>query len=73
MLVPGVEKGYDVNMGARPMERIIQENIKKPLAEMVLFGDLSKTGGTALVRLDKAADKLVVSTEEEIELAETVE
>ncbi|MCZ6828216.1 MAG: ATP-dependent Clp protease ATP-binding subunit ClpA [Gammaproteobacteria bacterium] len=65
-----VEKGYDVNMGARPMERIIQENIKKPLAEMVLFGDLSKTGGTALVRLDKAADKLVVSTEEETELAE---
>jgi ATP-dependent Clp protease ATP-binding subunit ClpA len=61
-----VEKGYDINMGARPMERIIQENIKKPLAEMVLFGELSKQGGTARVRLDAAADKLEV-------LAETAE
>ena len=67
-----VEKGYDINMGARPMERIIQENIKKPLAEMVLFGELSKAGGTALVRLDKAADKLLVSTEEEVEVEEPV-
>ena len=68
-----VEKGYDVTMGARPMERLIQENIKKPLAEMVLFGDLAKAGGTALVRLDKAADKLLVSTEEETELTEAVD
>jgi ATP-dependent Clp protease ATP-binding subunit ClpA len=58
-----VEKGYDINMGARPMERIIQEHIKKPLAEMVLFGGLSKAGGTALVRLDKAEDKLEVRME----------
>jgi ATP-dependent Clp protease ATP-binding subunit ClpA len=58
-----VEKGYDINMGARPMERIIQEHIKKPLAEMVLFGDLSKAGGTALVRLDKTEDKLDVKVE----------
>jgi ATP-dependent Clp protease ATP-binding subunit ClpA len=33
-----VEKGYDQHMGARPMDRVIQEHIKKPLAEMVLFG-----------------------------------
>jgi ATP-dependent Clp protease ATP-binding subunit ClpA len=58
-----VEKGYDINMGARPMERIIQEHIKKPLAEMVLFGDLAKAGGTALVRLNKAEDKLDVTVE----------
>jgi ATP-dependent Clp protease ATP-binding subunit ClpA len=58
-----VEKGYDVTMGARPMERIIQESIKKPLAEMVLFGELSKKGGTAHVSLDKAADKLLVEAE----------
>jgi len=58
-----VEKGYDINMGARPMERIIQEHIKKPLAELVLFGDLSKAGGTALVRLDKSEDKLSVKVE----------
>ncbi|MFT5333211.1 MAG: ATP-dependent Clp protease ATP-binding subunit ClpA [Halioglobus sp.] len=59
-----VEKGYDVNMGARPMERVIQEHIKKPLAELVLFGDLSKSGGTALVRLNKAEDKLDVKVQE---------
>ncbi len=58
-----VEQGYDVNMGARPMERVIQENIKKPLAEMVLFGELSKNGGTAHVSLDAKAGKLVVEAE----------
>jgi ATP-dependent Clp protease ATP-binding subunit ClpA len=60
-----VEKGYDVHMGARPMERVIQEHIKKPLAEMVLFGPLAQSGGTALVRLDKSEDKLDVRLEEE--------
>jgi ATP-dependent Clp protease ATP-binding subunit ClpA len=60
-----VEKGYDIHMGARPMARIIQEHIKKPLAEMVLFGDLAQSGGTALVRLNKAEDKLEVTVEEE--------
>jgi ATP-dependent Clp protease ATP-binding subunit ClpA len=65
-----VEKGYDVKMGARPMERIIQENIKKPLAELVLFGELSKQGGTALVRLDRDADCLVVEAECQEALAE---
>ncbi len=60
-----VEKGYDIHMGARPMERVIQEFIKKPLAEMVLFGSLSRSGGTALVRLNKAEDKLDVTVVEE--------
>jgi ATP-dependent Clp protease ATP-binding subunit ClpA len=67
-----VEKGYDIHMGARPMERVIQEHIKKPLAEMVLFGSLAQAGGTALVRLNKAEDKLEVSVEaEEAELEES--
>ena len=60
-----VEKGYDIHMGARPMERVIQEHIKKPLAEMVLFGSLAKNGGTANVTLDKKADELAVTVEEE--------
>ncbi len=38
------EKGYDPKMGARPMARIIQDLLKKPLAEDLLFGDLSKGG-----------------------------
>jgi ATP-dependent Clp protease ATP-binding subunit ClpA len=63
-----VEKGYDIHMGARPMERIIQEHIKKPLAEMVLFGALSRSGGTALVRLNAVDNKLEVKVEEEEEV-----
>lgn len=39
------ENGYDEKMGARPMGRIIQERVKKPLAEMILFGALSEKGG----------------------------
>ena len=64
-----VEKGYDRNMGARPMARIIQEHIKKPLAELVLFGELAKSGGTAKVTLDKARDVLEGCVEEEAEEA----
>ncbi len=45
------DKGYDERMGARPLARVIQEHIKKPLADEVLFGKL-KHGGT--VRVDVA-------------------
>ena len=41
-------KGYDPRFGARPLARVIQENIKKPLAEELLFGKLTK-GGTVRV------------------------
>ena len=47
------EKGYDKLMGARPMARIIQEHIKRPLAEELLFGKL-KDGGH--VRIDLGGD-----------------
>ncbi len=47
-----VEEGYDPQMGARPMARIIQENIKKPLADELLFGKL-KGGGLVTVDLNK--------------------
>ncbi|MQX53900.1 ATP-dependent Clp protease ATP-binding subunit ClpA [Alcanivorax sediminis] len=39
------EKGYDKDMGARPMARLIQEQLKKPLAEKLLFGELAEQGG----------------------------
>ena len=39
------ENGYDRLMGARPMQRLIQEHLKKPLAEMILFGELAEHGG----------------------------
>ncbi len=45
------EKGYDRLMGARPMERVIQEHIKKPLADAILFGELSQGG-----RVEVSAD-----------------
>jgi len=38
------EKGYDPSMGARPMARIIQQHVKKPLAEKLLFGELADGG-----------------------------
>ena len=44
-------KGYDPKMGARPLGRIIQEHIKRPLAEEILFGKLAK-GGTVKVDID---------------------
>lgn len=43
------DKGYDDKMGARPLARVIQEHIKKPLAEELLFGKLAK-GGLVRVR-----------------------
>ena len=46
------DKGYDERMGARPLGRVIQEHIKKPLAEEVLFGKLKK-GGTVRVTVEK--------------------
>ncbi len=46
------EKGFDAKFGARPLARAIQENIKKSLAEELLFGKLAK-GGVVLVKLKK--------------------
>ncbi|MEZ5733358.1 MAG: ATP-dependent Clp protease ATP-binding subunit ClpA [Paracoccaceae bacterium] len=48
------EKGYDDKMGARPLGRVIQEHIKKPLAEELLFGKLTK-GGVVRVGLKDGA------------------
>jgi ATP-dependent Clp protease ATP-binding subunit ClpA len=54
------EKGYDRLFGARPLARVIQEHLKKPLAEEVLFGKLANGGGTVRVDVegDGAAAKL---------------
>ena len=43
-----IEKGFDAKMGARPLQRIIDKEIKRPLARMMLFGDL-KEGGTLVI------------------------
>ncbi len=54
------EKGYDSKMGARPLSRVIQEHIKKPLAEELLFGKLAKGG---LVKVDTKDGELTLSIE----------
>jgi ATP-dependent Clp protease ATP-binding subunit ClpA len=52
------QKGYDKLFGARPLGRVIQEHIKKPLAEELLFGKLTKGG---VVRVTRDGDKLAFS------------
>lgn len=59
--------GYDKAMGARPMSRLIQEHIKKPLANELLFGELI-SGGIAKVSVKK--DKLNLTFEKKQELVE---
>ncbi|MES2665833.1 MAG: ATP-dependent Clp protease ATP-binding subunit ClpA [Pseudomonadota bacterium] len=55
------DKGYDDKMGARPLGRVIQEHIKKPLAEELLFGKLVKGGFVRVVVVD---DAIVLEIEE---------
>ncbi|MBR9884654.1 MAG: ATP-dependent Clp protease ATP-binding subunit ClpA [Oceanospirillales bacterium] len=57
------ERGYDELMGARPMQRLIQEKIKKPLAEMILFGELAESGGDVDIRVGEDGElELEVAT-----------
>jgi ATP-dependent Clp protease ATP-binding subunit ClpA len=53
------EHGYDQAMGARPMRRLIQDQLRRPLADALLFGDL-KDGG--VVEVSVAEDKLTLHT-----------
>ena len=70
-----IEKGFDAKMGARPLQRVIDKDIKRPLAKLMLFGDL-KEGGTltisvkdsaiALVAKAKAKRKVTVNEDSEV-------
>ena len=53
------ERGYDPKMGARPMARVIQEHVKRPLAEELLFGKLA-SGGQAMVTIAADGSGLVI-------------
>ena len=55
------ENGYDSKLGARPMQRLIQDKIKKNLAESILFGDLSSSGGVVTVKLEDGDIKVLFS------------
>ena len=65
-----LENGYDKNMGARPMQRLIQDSIKTVLAEDILFGKLSKSGGIAYISL--ADNKIQVEFKENSKKKEKV-
>jgi ATP-dependent Clp protease ATP-binding subunit ClpA len=65
------EHGYDEKMGARPMQRLIQDKIKRPLAEDILFGDLARSGGTVYVRVENGDIKLEIESSEQITARET--
>jgi len=52
-----IEKGFDSKMGARPLQRVIDKEIKRNLAKMMLFGAL-KNGGVASITIDK--DQIVI-------------
>ena len=64
------EKGYDDKMGARPLARVIQEHIKKPLAEELLFGKLTK-GGLVLVGVQDNKIALTIAEPEKPKLAKS--
>jgi len=53
------QKGFDRAFGARPMARLIERVIKKPLSEMLLFGSLAERGGDVRVTVDDDAIRLV--------------
>ncbi len=59
------DKGYDQQMGARPLARVIQEEIKKPLAEELLFGKLTQGGTVRILMLDGKLAFNYLSREEE--------
>ena len=44
-----IEKGFDAKMGARPLQRVIDKEIKRPLAKLMLFGDLKSGGALSIV------------------------
>jgi ATP-dependent Clp protease ATP-binding subunit ClpA len=52
-------RGYDPAFGARPLDRLIQEELRKPLAELILFGDLARPGRVRIARGPDGRLKLV--------------
>lgn len=59
-----VEHGYDIKMGARPMDRLVKDMLKKPLANEMLFGQLAQGGGKVTVTVNGDELKLDISTSE---------
>jgi ATP-dependent Clp protease ATP-binding subunit ClpA len=62
------ERGYDAKMGARPMARVIQESIKRPLAEELLFGKLANGGHVTVSVKDGKLDFEIEAREKVVSL-----
>lgn len=60
------EHGYDEKMGARPMARLIQDELKKPLAESILFGELSESGGDVFITANEEGIQFSVEAHEAV-------
>jgi ATP-dependent Clp protease ATP-binding subunit ClpA len=62
-----IDKGFDDKMGARPLQRIIDDEIKKPLSRMILFGDLQEGGRVEVTlkegKLDIVYKKAIVTNQ----------
>ena len=61
------EHGFDPQMGARPMARVLQEKVKRPLADELLFGELAERGGRVDVRVVDA-DLVIRTTPDPVRL-----
>jgi ATP-dependent Clp protease ATP-binding subunit ClpA len=56
-----VDKGFDSKMGARPLQRVIEKDIKRPLSRMILFGDL-RSGGD--IKIDVEQNSIILKNQE---------
>jgi ATP-dependent Clp protease ATP-binding subunit ClpA len=56
-----MKKGFDAKLGARPLQRVIDDEIKKPLSRMILFGELTEGGMVEVGLSDDVAPKLTVN------------
>jgi len=54
-------KGFDAKLGARPLQRVIDDEIKKPLSKMMLFGDLTEGGMVEVELTNDVVPKLTVN------------
>ena len=68
-----IDKGFDAKMGARPLQRVIDKEIKRDLARMMLFGDLKNGGNLAITILDDKINLVAKPKEPKLPLLPAVE
>ena len=66
-----ITKGFNAKLGARPLQRVIDEEIKKPLSRMILFGELTDGGMVEVGLSDDIVPKLTVEFKAKKPLTET--